>query len=90
MEPVKKGDIRNRLKCIEGHARGVGCMVEAEADCMDIIYQINAIQGSLRRVKRLLIEEYLVAYLPGALAGEGPEEPARFLGPLAELLNSPD
>jgi DNA-binding FrmR family transcriptional regulator len=87
MEAKRKADICRRLRCIEGHTRGVGRMIEAQAECSEIIHQLGAIQGSLKRVRRILIEEYLAAELSGALDGEEPEEYSQALGQVAELLN---
>jgi DNA-binding FrmR family transcriptional regulator len=63
-------------------------MVETEADCMDIVHQISAIQGSLRKVKALLIEDYLARQLPNALDRNGPDDHAYILGQVAKILNS--
>lgn len=61
-------DVRNRIKCIKGHTQGLLRMIETDAEIMDILHQIDAIQGSWKRVRSLLIEEHLVAQLPQALA----------------------
>ncbi len=54
-----KADLTRRLRCAEGHLRGIVIMVEQEADCKSLIHQILAVQGSLREVNRLLLKQYL-------------------------------
>ena len=48
-------DIRNRLKSIEGHVRGVERMVENGDYCIDIVNQILAVQRALQKVNALVL-----------------------------------
>ncbi len=43
-------DTLRRLKTIEGHLRGVIRMVEEDAYCIDVIRQIQAVEGALNKV----------------------------------------
>src|SRR3712207_4309427 len=48
-----------RLKTIAGHLRGVQRMVAAEAYCIDIIKQTQAIQAALDKFNSLVLEHHL-------------------------------
>jgi len=49
----------NRLKTVRGHLEGVIGMVENERYCPDIMKQVSAVQGSLERVNRILLQNHL-------------------------------
>lgn len=68
-----------RLKTIEGHIRGVQRMVEEEAYCIDVIRQIQAVQGALDKVSAIILEEHLHSCLITAVRGEDPAERERVL-----------
>ena len=58
-----KAEVIQRLKRIEGQTRGVQKMVETNRDCVDILYQLNAINKAVRSASRLLAEQYAVQCL---------------------------
>src|SRR5919109_1091564 len=45
----QRTQILNRLKSVDGHLRGVIKMVEEDAYCMDVIKQLQAVQGAIGR-----------------------------------------
>ena len=49
----------NRLKRIEGQARGIHKMVEDEKYCIDILTQVSAMTKALQAVSLGLLEEHL-------------------------------
>jgi DNA-binding FrmR family transcriptional regulator len=49
----------NRLKRIEGQARGIHRMVEDEQYCIDILTQISALTSALRAVAVGLVDDHL-------------------------------
>lgn len=49
----------NRLKRIEGQARGIRGMVEDEKYCIDILTQISAMTSALEAVAVGLLDEHL-------------------------------
>lgn len=53
-----KQQLLNRLKRIEGQVRGVQGMVENDRYCVDILYQISAIQSALNKVSLALLEDH--------------------------------
>ena len=49
----------HRTRILEGQLRGVTKMIESEEYCVDIITQTLAIQKSLSRLNKLLVENHL-------------------------------
>ena len=56
---VKKSII-DRLKRIEGQARGIQKMVEDGRDCEEIMTQIAALKAAARQVGSMMLSSYLV------------------------------
>lgn len=54
-----KAKYLNRLKRIEGQARGIRGMVEDEKYCIDILTQISAMTSALEAVAIGLLDEHL-------------------------------
>lgn len=57
-ECLKKEDILNRLKRIEGQIRGIARMVEQDKGCIDILTQVTAAKGALNKAGSLIIKKY--------------------------------
>jgi len=60
----------NRLKRIEGQARGISRMIDEEQYCIDILTQISAMTSALESVALGLLEDHLGHCLLDA----GPDE----------------
>ena len=58
----------NRLKTVRGHLEGVIGMVEEERYCPDIMKQVSALQASLERVNRILLQNHLETCVNEAVA----------------------
>ena len=50
-----------RLSRIEGQARGLAKMIDAERNCLDIVHQISAIINALRRIQSDMLGDHLAA-----------------------------
>ncbi len=61
--------LRNRLRTVAGHLRGVERMVARDAYCIDLMKQVQAIQHALDRVAHLLLAGYLHDEVITTLAG---------------------
>lgn len=59
MESQTRSDILRRLRSIEGHVGGVVRMVEDDRDCVAILQQLRALQGSLKQASLLLLSHHL-------------------------------
>jgi CsoR family transcriptional regulator, copper-sensing transcriptional repressor len=69
-----KQSARNRLKTVRGHVEAVLTMVEDERYCPDIMKQVSAIQASLERVNRILLQNHLETCVSVAVTeGRTPE-----------------
>jgi DNA-binding FrmR family transcriptional regulator len=54
-----KDNYLNRLKRIEGQARGISKMVDEEKYCIDILTQISALTSALQAVAIGLLDDHL-------------------------------
>jgi DNA-binding FrmR family transcriptional regulator len=59
MKEEHKTAALNRLKTVRGHLDGVIGMVEADRYCPDVMKQVSALQGSLEKVNRILLQNHL-------------------------------
>ena len=82
---VNRSQILNRLKSVDGHLRGVIKMVEDDAYCMDVLKQLQAVQGAIGRVNALLLQDHLQTCVTTAIRGDEPSERERVIGELLTL-----
>ncbi|MGA7269946.1 MAG: metal-sensitive transcriptional regulator [Acidimicrobiia bacterium] len=68
MKPEHKRSAVNRLKTVRGHLDAVLGMVEQERYCPDIMKQVSAVQSSLERVNRILLQNHLETCVTEAVA----------------------
>jgi CsoR family transcriptional regulator, copper-sensing transcriptional repressor len=68
MKPEHKRSALNRLKTVRGHLDAVLGMVEDERYCPEIMKQISALQASLERVNRILLQNHLETCVTHAVA----------------------
>ena len=65
-------ELLNRLRRIEGQARGLQRLVENEAYCLDILQQVEAMTAAADQVGMLVLEDHIDGCLTHAIAtGEG-------------------
>lgn len=74
-----------RLKTVEGHLRGVIRMVEEDAYCIDVIRQIQAIEGALNKVSSRILEDHLNSCVITAIQGTDKKERERVLKEITEV-----
>lgn len=74
-----------RLKTIEGHLRGVIRMVEADAYCIDVIRQIQAVESALNKVSSHILEDHLNSCVITAIQGNDRKERERVLKEITEV-----
>ncbi len=68
MKPEHKQSALNRLKTVRGHLDAVLGMVEEERYCPEVMKQISALQASLERVNRILLQNHLETCVTHAVA----------------------
>lgn len=67
----------NRLKRIEGQARGISRMVDDEKYCIDILTQISALTSALQAVAIGLLDDHLTHCVVDAARAGGDEADAK-------------
>jgi DNA-binding FrmR family transcriptional regulator len=59
MKEEHKQNALGRLRTIRGHLDGVISMVEGDRYCPDLMKQVSALQASLERVNRIVLQNHL-------------------------------
>ena len=85
---MKHNSALQRLRTIEGHIRGVHRMIEEDAYCIDVIRQIQAVQGALDKVSTIILEQHLNSCLITAVRGEDPGERERVLEEIIDVFEA--
>lgn len=73
MNETEKESVLRRLRNVQGHMAGIVRMVEADAYCVDLIHQIQAVESSLDKVSEMILESHLHTCLVTAVRGEDDE-----------------
>ncbi len=68
MKPEHKQSALKRLKTVRGHLDAVIGMVEDERYCPDVMMQVSALQGSLEKVNRVLLQNHVETCVLDAVA----------------------
>jgi len=63
-----------RLKTVRGHLDGLIGMVETELYCPDLMKQVAAVQASLEKVNRILLQNHLETCVTEAIQAGGGQE----------------
>jgi DNA-binding FrmR family transcriptional regulator len=74
-----------RLKTIEGHLRGIIKMVEEDKYCIDVIRQIQAVDGALNKVSTQILENHLNSCVITAIKGNNAKEREKVLKEITEV-----
>jgi DNA-binding FrmR family transcriptional regulator len=65
-------ELLNRLRRIEGQARGLQRLVDEEAYCLDLLQQVQALTAAADQVGLLLLEDHISGCLAHAVeSGQG-------------------
>jgi len=85
MNSLSEGDKKDlivRLRRIEGQVRGLQRMIDEEKYCVDILTQINACRGALKKVGLKILDRHVNGCVKNAISDEEGEEEI-----IAELMN---
>ena len=77
MNSLSEGDKKNliiRLRRIEGQVRGLQRMIDEEKYCVDILHQINAVQGGLKKVGLKILDKHVHGCVQRAVKNEEGDE----------------
>ncbi|MBK9944058.1 MAG: metal-sensitive transcriptional regulator [Kouleothrix sp.] len=83
-----KQQLRNRLKSIEGHVRGIERMVEDDNYCVDIIKQALAVQRALEKFNSIVLERHLEGCVTTAIRSDDAGERERVISELLQLFDT--
>ncbi len=78
-------DNLKRMRTIEGHLRGIIRMMEEDAYCIDVIKQVQAVQGALNKVSEAILRDHLSSCVTTAIRGDDPGERTRVLEEITEV-----
>lgn len=73
MKPEHKKSALNRLKTVRGHLDAIIAMVEEERYCPEVMKQVSAVQSSMEKVNRVLLQNHVETCVLDAVA-EGRSE----------------
>ena len=82
---MKHEDAAKRLKTVEGHVAGIRRMLEEDAYCIDVIRQIQAVEGALNKVSARILEDHLNSCVITAVQGDDQGERERVLKEITEV-----
>ena len=71
----RKKEITLRLKRIEGQVRGLQRMVDDGTSCADILTQVAAVTGAMKRVGRAVVQTYMEECFEKSQKEPGMREP---------------
>ena len=74
MREIHKQGALNRLKTVPGHLDAVITMVDDERYCPEVMKQVSALQSSLEKVNRILLQNHIETCVPVAVADGRAEE----------------
>jgi DNA-binding FrmR family transcriptional regulator len=88
MNDAIKADALRRVRSVTGHIQGIERMLEADAYCIDVIRQIQAVQGALNRVSAKMLEGHLRSCVITAVRGTNLKERERVLDEISEVFTA--
>ena len=59
LSDLSRSDLMHRLRCAEGQLRAIAGMIETDADCHSVLWQLLAVQGALREGNGRLVKHQL-------------------------------
>ncbi|MGH7746624.1 MAG: metal-sensitive transcriptional regulator [Candidatus Dormibacteria bacterium] len=74
MNPDHKRNALLRLKTVRGHLDGLIEMVEAEVYCPELMKQVAAVQASMEKINRVLLQNHLETCVTEAIQAGGGQD----------------
>ena len=63
-----------RLKKVEGQVRGIQTMIEERRYCMDLLSQIRAVTGAMRKIESRILASHLQHCVNDAITSKSQKE----------------
>ena len=84
---LKKKELQDRLRRIEGQVRGIQRMVEEDKYCIDILTQVNAVTAGLKAIGVGLLDGHVRHCVRESLEhGEGDEKVEELVSAVARFV----
>jgi CsoR family transcriptional regulator, copper-sensing transcriptional repressor len=84
---MKKKDLQDRLRRIEGQVRGLQKMVDEDKYCIDILTQLNSVTAALKAVGVGLLDDHVRHCVRESLEkGEGDEKVEELVAAVARFV----
>lgn len=90
MRPDIKASCLKRLNRIEGQVRGLRRMVEDDRYCIDVVTQIAAVRGALRRAEEEILRDHVGHCVENAIASGNRAEQRRKVAELMDVVGRAD
>jgi DNA-binding FrmR family transcriptional regulator len=74
LDEETKAQALARLRRIEGQVKGIQRMVQEEQYCVDILFQLSAVQGALAQAQKLLVGRHIESCVADAMRSGRPRE----------------
>ncbi len=88
LDEIKKRDLTNRLRSVEGHIRAIQRMIEEETYYMDILKQVKAAQKALDQVGSLTLANHLNTCVATAIRSEDEAEQTRVVTEIMDVFRA--
>jgi len=86
MQNDTKQAVGKRLSRIEGQVRGLARMVDDDRYCIDIVTQIDAVRGALRRVEEEILRDHVAHCVEHAITSGDKQEQRQKIAELMDVL----
>ena len=79
--------INRRFLSAGGHLKAVTTMVESEVPHQIVLHQLHAVQGALKAISQMILEEYIEECFQVLVTSNSPEKSQQTLDSLLALYN---
>ena len=86
MRTQAKAACLKRLGRIEGQVRGLARMVESDRYCIDVVTQLAAVRGALKRVEEEVLRDHVAHCVDHAIASGNKGDQRRKIAELMDVL----
>lgn len=87
MDDDTKKKVEARLKRIAGQVSGIQRMIDGDRYCVDVLFQIAAIQAALMEAGRMVLAGHFETCLKSAMRSRDPRERRRKIDELMDVLS---
>lgn len=82
----EKNDLLTRLKKIEGQVRGLQRMINEDKYCVDILTQVVAVRGALKKVGLNVLDDHIHGCVQRVMKGDDAEKNQEIIDELMDVM----